>query len=315
MTERPQAAVNQAALFGRLSDGLPPLMQQYRQLAAPHALMLSGPFGVGKSTLAGLLAQSLLCQGEGRPCETCPACKQAGNRSHPNLLVVSAQQRQRSVKVEQARALLQNLASYPFAKGPRVVMLERVDTFTPQAQNALLKALEEPDSATCFITTCENENAVLTTIRSRCRIVRLPPWPEELVLEVLLQHQIKGQEAQELARIAMGSPGKALATRDDSAFWQMKDSLDQMILQDGGMARFPGLSNRLREMKDRAGQALDYLEAAALGLLSSTGASSKRARTILEGVLKAREQQASNLSWQAIIDGLLMNILEEQQHA
>jgi len=81
------------------------------------------------------------------------------------------------------------------------------------------------------------------------------------------------------------------------------------------MARFPGLSNRLREMKDRAGQALDYLEAAALGLLSSTGASSKRARTILEGVLKAREQQASNLSWQAIIDGLLMNILEEQQHA
>ncbi len=310
-----QLIKSQAAVFEALFQPLAPLMEQYRLHTAPHALMISGPFGVGKATLAALLAQTLLCTGSAKPCETCSGCRQARRGSHANLLQVGALPRQRSVKVDQARALLANLATHPFSPGPRVVMLEKVDTFTPQAQNALLKAIEEPDSATSFLLTCQNEHAVLPTIRSRCRLVRLPAWPVPLVHQALLMQGLPEEEAGALSQRAMGSPGKALAARADSGYQAMKDTLDQLLTINRDLSRFPALSNQLRDLRERSDQALDYLEDAALGLTGQGCQQAMLARIVLEGVQNARMQQASNLSWQAIADQLLMNILEVQDHA
>ena len=313
MADRPHSA-RRAAYFERLSAALPALTSQYAMRQAPHALLVSGPFGVGKASLAAQLAMALLCTGVDRPCHACPDCKKAQARTHPNLLVVAAAEKQRSVKVEQARTLLVSLSTHPFSPGPRVVLLQAVDIFTPQAQNALLKAIEEPDPATFFLLTCQNEQAVLSTIRSRCQTLRLPPWPEALVHELLLSQGLEKEETTRLSTLCMGSPGLALRIRGDAAFWAVKALCEDTLLSLSDYSQLPRASARLREEKDRAALVLDYAEAAAVRLLSDPGQGQPgqhRARSLLEGVLKARRQQASNLSWLAISDSLLIKILEE----
>lgn len=309
-----QVTARQTSVFSRLSAVFPALIEQYAVQKAPHALLLTGQVGVGKATLAVLLSQALLCEKTEKPCGECPGCHKARNYSHANLLVVKAAENQRSVKVEQARALLANLATYPFSAGPRVVLLEQVDTFTPQAQNALLKALEEPDSATFFLLTCENLRAVLTTIRSRCQTLYIPPWPDELVSLLLTEQGIPADEAGQLSGFSGGSPGKAMQIRNDPAFWSVKTLADDSILTLDHIRQLPAVSRKLREAKDKADMLLDYVEDAALRQIKKNALQNlpgKQAQSMLEGVLAARRHQASNLSWQAIVDCLLLKILED----
>lgn len=311
---QPEKTKQQIAFFEKLSGLIPNLVHQYATFKAPHALMISGQFGVGKSTLAGILAQAMMCAGGKKPCGVCPECMKVLNNNHANLLEVKLMDRQRSVKVEQARELLDSLAAYPFSSGARVVVLHLADTYTPQAQNALLKAVEEPDPATFFLITCANEQAVLITIRSRCQIFRLPPWPNELVEEALIFDGISKDEAQKLAEFSDGSPGKALAIKDDEAFWSIKKLVDDTILSFQDLRQLPSASKRLKDMKDRSGLILDYTQQAAQRLLKKKThlkEDAARSRALLEGVFKARKQQASNLSWQAVIDCLLIDSLEE----
>jgi DNA polymerase-3 subunit delta' len=305
----------QSGIFASLSTALPVLLKQYADQSAPHALMISGQFGVGKATLSGLLARALLCEAAGhRPCGACPGCRKTQSLSHPNLLQVRAAQKQRSVKVEQARALIASLSSYPFETGPRVVLLELVDTFTVQAQNALLKAVEEPDSATYFLLTCQNEQAVLSTIRSRCRMVRLPDWPDALIAQVLIQQGIARDEATKLTALAQGSPGKALQIKEDASFWSAKQLADETLLAITNLEQLPEASARLRDARDKADVILDYVQGAALRLAQDAAFdpdAGLRAQQLLESVLAARKFQASNLSWQAIADWMLLTIIKE----
>ena len=304
----------QLAVFSDVSPALPALITQYANHTAPHALMISGQFGFGKTTLASLLAQALMCEGENKPCGACRQCVRVQNRSHANMLVVGLQDKQRSVKVEQARDLLSDLAAYPFSAGPRLVLLELVDMFTPQAQNALLKAIEEPEPSTYFLLTCVNERAVLTTIRSRCQLLRLPAWTDEQVERTLIQQGLPLQESKNLASLALGSPGKALQIQDDKAFWAIKRLVDEVLTPGLTLQDFPEASKRFKDQKDNAGLILDTIEFSATHLASTNARNHDTmsfARRLYEGVVEARRLQASNVSWQAIIDALLLSTIEE----
>ena len=292
---------------------LPSLVREYASGRAPHALMLSGPFGVGKSTLATLLSMALLCEGEDKPCGTCAACRQTERMSHANLLLLTPNDKQKSVKVEQARTLLAQLSSYPFLPGPRLVLLSGIEVFTPAAQNALLKVIEEPDAATYFLLTTSVEKSVLPTIRSRCRMFRLPIWPEPLITKLLMERGIKEAEALNLAELSAGSPGMALRIMDDAGFWTVKRLADENILSLREYSSFPAASRALKDAKDQADMLLDYTEGAALHLLRNEpdAPTSLRVRKLLEALFQARIYRSSNVSWQAVSDKILLTMLEE----
>ena len=307
--------------FRAISAALEILIASYQGGQAPHALMLSGPFGIGKRTLAKLLCLSLFCrQARPFPCGQCKNCKRVLSQAHPNLILLRLQTGEKSIKIDQVRDMLAQLQGYPLEPGRRAVILEDFDRFTPPAQNALLKAIEEPDESTVFILTAVNEKAVLPTILSRCRLMRMPAWPDEMLEELLLARGLPAQTVKDLIPLAFGSPGRAMALAEDEAFWQLKSRADTALSELKDLADLPAASEQLRDARQDAGQVLDYLEMRAHAALSeaslhpqdqkSLPAASREHRDMLEAIFTARRYHASNVSWQGITDQLLLDILE-----
>lgn len=318
--------MSQQNLFAGLSQVHDRLLDDYANGQAPHALLLTGPAGIWKEEFAATLAASLLCLSPNqKPCGQCEACLRAKSSQHANLHRLALSGDARSIKIDQLRELLSVLSLNPLEEGKRVVMIIRVDAMTVQAQNALLKTLEEPQSSDYFLLTANNERAVLPTIISRCQFVRLNPWPDEQVQALLLSRGVALPRAKELAQLAAGRPGLALAAQDDQRYWDTNILAGKTFFAVKRLADIPSASMALKDARDSADLLLDLIEQrASIALRASLisppsapasdiwqGASRASLTTLLESVFAARKLKASNVSWQAIADQLLFTITKE----
>ena len=129
-----------------------------------HATALCQPDAQLRAETLAFFAHALLCQGDGKPCGACSACSLTAAGSHPDDLVLA----QGAKGVGDVRALVAELGNRRWMGGWRPVRIPYADALTPQAQNALLKTLEEPPEGTVFLLGSANEDALLPTIRSRC---------------------------------------------------------------------------------------------------------------------------------------------------
>jgi DNA polymerase-3 subunit delta' len=177
----------------------------------PPAILLAGPEGVGKRTLALATARGLLCaKGPGAPCEECVHCRRIARALHPDVFVVSPETA--AIKIEQVRDVVKEILGKPFEARARVVVIDDAHTMTEQAMNALLKSLEEPPATSHVFLVTHAPQALLQTIRSRCQALRFGPLPT-LTLEGVLTgaHGMDAAEAHLRAVLSGGSVGAALA--------------------------------------------------------------------------------------------------------
>jgi DNA polymerase III delta' subunit len=186
----------------------------------PHALVLAGPPGIGKGTLADDTAAGLLCRAEdpaSRPCRDCRACRALEHGNHPDLhrlgptgaglVIPIGGKEERGV-----RDLVRDLALLPVEGGSRVAIVTAADRMTEDAQAAFLKTLEEPPAATVLILTASDEERLLPTIRSRCVRLRLGPVARVDVEQILVEAGlVDAPLAARLARLSGGRPGEAVA--------------------------------------------------------------------------------------------------------
>ena len=186
----------------------------------PHALLLAGPSGVGKTTLALDIAAALLCHAEagvGRPCRECRGCRMVEHGNHPDLhrLAPTGAGSQISIGGRGERGirdLVSDLALLPIEGGARVAIVESAHRMSEDAQSAFLKTLEEPPPATTIILCADDEERLLPTIRSRCVRIRLGTMGVRDVEAVLAARGVAdGPTAARLARITDGRPGHAIA--------------------------------------------------------------------------------------------------------
>jgi len=182
----------------------------------PPSLLFTGPSGVGKSIAAVALAQLLNClaprTGDTPPdsCGECAACRRIARRVHADVLIIEPGDTG-SIKVDQVRDAIERSAYRPFEGRRRVVIVDDADVVLPEAQNALLKTLEEPPTASTFILVTSRPDMLLPTVRSRCQPMafgRLAPADVAAVL--MRDHEYPEVDAHAAAALSDGSIGAAL---------------------------------------------------------------------------------------------------------
>jgi len=194
------------------------LQQHVAHKTLRHAYLLTGPAGLGRRTLAIRLAQALNCQtppAPGVPCCACRLCQQIEAGQQVDLMIVQAENEGGTLKVEQVREVTKFLSLKPYQSQYKIVIFLRFQEANANAQNALLKTLEEAPSYAVLLLTADNAEQLLPTIVSRCEILRLRPLAVEAVTGFLASRGLDEAQARLLAHLSGGRPGYALRLSAD----------------------------------------------------------------------------------------------------
>lgn len=184
-----------------------------------HAYIINGEKASGKEFIANLFAMALQCQGEGqKPCGQCQSCKQTLSGNQPDIIKV-AHEKPNTIGVDDVRSQINNdIAIKPYSSPYKIYIMNEAEKMTPQAQNALLKTLEEPPEYGVIFLLTTNVNSMLQTILSRCVVLNMKPVRDEVMREYLMGHlKVPDYRAEVCIAFARGNVGKAkmLATSED----------------------------------------------------------------------------------------------------
>ena len=189
-----------------------------------HAYILNGERGSGKKMLANLFAMTLLCEtGDNEPCGKCHSCKQALSDNHPDIIHVT-HEKPNTISVDDIRAQINNDVGIKPYSGPyKIYIVNEAEKMTPQAQNAILKTLEEPPAYAVILLLTTNVNSLLPTILSRCVILNMKPVADELVKKYLMEQlHVPDYKAEVCVAFARGNIGKAKALASSEDFENVK---------------------------------------------------------------------------------------------
>lgn len=183
-----------------------------------------GPEGSGKKTHVLALVRSLFCT-DGPDCPGCATCKQVLAKSHPDFFWVGRPEGKNEITVETTRELDKKLSNAPFSAPCKVAVIAEADYMNFDAQNAFLKTLEEPPAKSFIILLAEKTGDFLPTVLSRCRLVRFPALPANMITSILEKdYGWKKTEAQNAAQEANGNLTLALKLGDE-AWAQFRDKV------------------------------------------------------------------------------------------
>lgn len=196
-----------------------------------HAYILDGPPKSGKMMLAEAFAMLLQCEHGGEePCMECHSCRQASGRNQPDIVYVS-HEKPNTISVDDIRTQLnQDIAIRPYSSKYKIYIVDEAEKMNQQAQNALLKTIEEPPAYAVVLLLTTNADAFLPTILSRCVTLRLKAVPDEQIKQYLMrQYQIPDYQAQVCTAFAQGNVGKAVQLASSDHFKEVKASALQLL--------------------------------------------------------------------------------------
>jgi DNA polymerase III subunit delta' len=222
------------------------LSQAIRRESLTPSLILSGPEGVGKRLTAISIAQELNCLSpvDGTACGTCTVCSRIARGAHPDVMTIEPGE-SGSIKIEQVRDAIERAVYRPFEGRRRVTIVEQADALLIQAQNALLKTLEEPLPASVFVLVTSRPDTLLSTVRSRCAHLRFGRLQVVEVASVLERsHGYSNADALTAAAASDGSVRRALDLEAD-AFTEARSDAENLLQVAGRDPR-----TRLEHAKD-----------------------------------------------------------------
>ena len=301
-----------------------------------HAYIFNGQEASGKMMLAEAFAMALQCEGEGkRPCLECRSCRQAADHNQPDIIYVS-HEKPNTIGVDDIRTQINNdIDIKPYSSRYKVYIVDEAQKMNQQAQNALLKTIEEPPAYAIILLLTTNADSFLQTILSRCITLNLKAVKEDKIKEYLMKHyQIPDYQADICAAFSQGNVGKAIQLASSEEFGELKASVLQLMkrLEDIDLYEMTGAVKQIAEYKLSVNDYFDlmmiwfrdvlYLKATndVDGLIfkdevydikkQAAKRSYQGIETILEALEKAKIRLNANVNFDLVIELLLLTIKE-----
>ena len=301
-----------------------------------HAYIFNGPEASGKMMLAEAFAMALQCEGEGkRPCLECRSCRQAADHNQPDIIYVS-HEKPNTIGVDDIRTQINNdIDIKPYSSRYKVYIVDEAQKMNQQAQNALLKTIEEPPAYAIILLLTTNADSFLQTILSRCITLNLKAVKEDKIKEYLMKHyHIPDYQADICAAFSQGNVGKAIQLASSEEFGELKASVLQLMkrLEDIDLYEMTGAVKQIAEYKLSVNDYFDlmmiwfrdvlYLKATndVDGLIfkdevydikkQAAKRSYQGIETILEALEKAKIRLNANVNFDLVIELLLLTIKE-----
>jgi DNA polymerase-3 subunit delta' len=280
-----------------------------------HAWLFTGPPGPGRSDAARAFAAALLCGSGG--CDNCPSCRQVRAGTHADLLLVKPDGL--SYGVKQTRDLVLKAAGAPSGGRWLVVLFEDADRCTEQAANALLKAIEEPAPRTVWLLCAPSAEDLVTTIRSRCRVMTLRVPPSEAVASILVNSAgIDPARALQAAKAAQGNIERARLLATDPEAVKRRAAILRVPVQASSLG--PALAAAATLVKNAEDEAkliteqLDEPEREKLRQAFGEGSTGKGIAKAMRGVagamrdLEDRQKSRATRTKRDTLDGALLEL-------
>ena len=226
-----------------------------------HAYIINGESGCGKKHIATLFAMAIQCEDkEKAPCRECRSCKQSLSGNHPDIIYVT-HEKPNSIGVEDIRTQLNNdIGIKPYSSQFKVYIIDEGEKMTPQAQNAILKTIEEPPSYAVILILTTNVEAMLPTIMSRCVVLNVRPVSDQLVRKYLMeQYQIPDYKAEVCTAFARGNIGRAKSLASSDDFEHMKSDVVS-LLQDVDQMDISEIVASIKKITDEKYNIDSYLD-------------------------------------------------------
>lgn len=207
-------------------DVIEHLQNAIRMDKISHAYIFDGETGSGKKLLATMFAMTLQCEEKGvDPCLKCASCKKALSKNHPDIINI-VHEKPNSIGIEEIRGqLISDAGIKPYSSPYKIYIISDAQLLTLQAQNALLKTIEEPPSYGIIMLLTSNAEGFLPTILSRCIVLNLKPVSDEEMEAYLNQQNIPSDRIPTLVKFSRGNVGKAMRMAQSESFTAMIDQI------------------------------------------------------------------------------------------
>lgn len=264
-----------------------------------HSYLFVGIDGIGKKMIAKEFAKMLMCLDENKYCNKCKSCIEFDTNNNPDFFYIEPDGN--SIKIDQIRELQRKVAEKPVISNKKIFIIDNADKMTVEAQNCLLKTLEEPPKYITIILITSNESNLLTTIKSRCMIQYFNKIDDKELEKFLKVENINTN----IVDMANGSIGKALKLKDKSENYEAINKIIKQIENHQSILDITKDAEILYESKEEIFDLLDYMN---IILLKTKNLKLINCINIVEDTKKRLK---SNANYDMSIDNMLLNIWEE----
>lgn len=292
-----------------------------------HAYLLFGQDEIYLNFLAKQFAKHVLCKNN--ICGVCPTCKKIEKGVHADVLCYPKTD-DKNIVVEDVNEIVEKAYVYPMEESKKIFILNNFDLATVQAQNKLLKTLEEPPKTSMFVLTSTNPSNILNTIKSRTKQVSVPLLEDKQIETFILNNStLKLREVAPFVASAQGNLTKAKKIVDDPDFVKIKQLCLQIVLELNKSGDILKYSSKILSFKGRVTEVFDELSLVLLDCLYcklnllervsnnqnineflSSNFSVKALKLVYEELLNSQDKLKNNCNVNVVVDNFLITMLE-----
>ena len=280
------------------------LQESIKRNKTSHSYLFVGIEGIGKKIIAKEFAKKILCLEESKQESNCKSCIEFDSNNHPDFLLLEPEGN--VIKIEQIRKLQKIIQEKPIISHKKVYIINDADKMTKEAQNCLLKTLEEPPEFSTIILIGTNENAFLSTIKSRCMILHFQKIEDQKIKQYLNNQLEETNITENMLKMFQGSIGKAIKLKDKQELYNKIENIIENINRKD-LIDVINSAEIIYQSKEEIMEILEYMnvlliEKAKVNAIWIKGIS------IVEETKKRLQQ---NANYDMCIDNLLFNMWEE----